>query len=91
MKHLIFAICAGLLLAGCASKAEQAQKAAAEERAECLSLGFELGSEGYGNCRMQMRFLREQKRANAIAGFNASINAGNSARDSYYQGLNVGR
>jgi len=50
-----------LLLAGCASEAErqaaeQAQLAADQQ--ECANLGFEPGTEAFGDCLLKLRELR---------------------------------
>ena len=48
--------CAGLclLLGGCVS----AQDVAAADNQECIELGFEPGTEAYGNCRLKLREIR---------------------------------
>ena len=47
-----------LLLAGCVSSQEIAL---ADDR-ECVQLGFEPGTEGYGNCRLKLREIRALER-----------------------------
>lgn len=55
------------LLAGCANQssrdAENA-KIAAEDDENCRELGFEPGTEAYGNCRLKLKEIRAQERAN---------------------------
>ena len=53
-----------LLLAACASdedrKAEIARQNAIDHQ-HCLDLGFEEGTEAYGNCRLKLREIRAQE------------------------------
>lgn len=50
---------AALLLAGCGpSRTERIAAQNAEDHAHCLDLGFEEGTEAYGNCRLKLREIR---------------------------------
>jgi len=43
-----------LLLSACVT----AEEIAAADNRECIELGFEPGTEGYGNCRLKLREIR---------------------------------
>ncbi len=45
-------------LSGCVSPQVVAARQAAEDNAECVSLGFKPGTEAFGNCRLQLRSIR---------------------------------
>ena len=52
-----------LLLAACASSEEIAAERDAIDHQECVELGFEPGTEAYGNCRLELRSIRAQEMA----------------------------
>jgi len=54
------------LLGGCASSAAIEAAREAEDDRQCVELGFEPGTDAYGNCRLQLleiRALEDQARA----------------------------
>lgn len=59
------------LLAGCVSSEELAQ---ADDR-ECRELGFEPGTEGYGNCRLKLREIRALERQALAVESNSMMHA----------------
>lgn len=62
-KHpfLILALAIPLALAACADpQAEQARLDALDHK-NCTDLGFEPGTEAYGNCRLKMREIRAKE------------------------------
>lgn len=57
MRHA--AIVLGVfLLAACATR----QDVAVADHQECLSLGFQQGTEAYGDCRLRLREIRARER-----------------------------
>ena len=44
----------GLALAGCASAADMAREISDRDHRQCMSRGFESGSEGYNTCRWRL-------------------------------------
>ncbi len=44
----------GLALGGCASAADIAREISDQDHRQCMSRGFESGSEGYGTCRWRL-------------------------------------
>ncbi len=44
----------GLALAGCASAADMAREISDQNHRQCMSRGFEPGSEGYNTCRWRL-------------------------------------
>ena len=76
------ALSAGLLTA-CASEADKRAEAArieAEDDRNCQELGFEPGTEAYGNCRLKLREIRTKERAkqNSSPTFGVGIGVGTS-------------
>ncbi len=45
---------AGFALGGCASDADIAREISDQDHRQCMSRGFEPGSEGYGTCRWRL-------------------------------------
>ncbi len=45
---------AGFALAGCASEADIAREISDRDHRQCMSRGFEPGSDGYGTCRWRL-------------------------------------
>ena len=45
---------AGFALAGCASAEDMAREISDQDHRQCMSRGFEPGSEGYGTCRWRL-------------------------------------
>ncbi|MEX0840387.1 MAG: hypothetical protein WD034_12720 [Parvibaculum sp.] len=65
-KHplILLALLAPLALAACADQeAEQARLDAIDHR-NCADLGFEPGTEAYGNCRLKMKEIRAKEEGN---------------------------
>lgn len=56
-------------LTGCTSSEQRDQIAEQHEIAECTKLEFTPGTAEFSNCRLQIRALAGQKKANAIAAF----------------------
>ena len=56
----------GLALAGCASEADIAREISDQDHLQCMSRGFEPGSDGYGTCRWRLtenRTRAEERRS----------------------------
>ncbi len=49
---------AGLALAGCASAADMAREISDRDHRQCMSRGFEPGSQGYNTCRWRLTETR---------------------------------
>ncbi len=49
---------AGFALAGCASAADIAGEISDQDHRQCMSRGFESGSDGYGTCRWRLTETR---------------------------------
>ena len=49
---------AGLALAGCASAADMAREISDQDHRQCMSRGFEPGSQGYDTCRWRLTEIR---------------------------------
>ncbi len=64
VRSLALVLTALVALAGCATWGE-ARRAAADAKADakCRELGFKPGTEGYGNCRLQLEQIRATNRA----------------------------
>ncbi|MDO8839746.1 MAG: hypothetical protein Q7V31_12535 [Parvibaculum sp.] len=61
---ILLALLAPLTLAACADpKAEQARLDAIDHT-NCVDLGFEPGTEAYGNCRLKMKEIRAKEEGN---------------------------
>ena len=83
---LLCATALALALAGCKTtrppeeqvQLEQQQLRAADD-ADCRELGFEPGTEGYNNCRVQLEQIHGNENA-AAASQAAHTNPGNSAK-----------
>ena len=58
MRYLLCLLAISLVLSGCASKSEREAKPAIKDTAKCVSLGFSLGTEAFGNCRLQLMSIR---------------------------------
>ena len=66
----IWVVLAVVLLAACESEAEKTARLVIEgerDQAECVGLGFTPQTENFSLCRLQMRVLREAKKAGAWA------------------------
>ena len=57
MKRAAVALCL-LLLAGCVTQ----QEIDMADDQECQSLGFQLGTEAYGDCRLRLKEIRARER-----------------------------
>lgn len=63
--RILTAVTAALFLASCHATPEEI---AAEDHAKCVELGFQPKTEAYGDCRLALMQLDEQRRqANAAA------------------------
>lgn len=72
MRPLLIGLSA-VLLSACVSPAEIEARQAALDEAECVKLGFTPGTEGFGNCRLQLRILRAQESGAAAARSNNAM------------------
>jgi len=64
MKQTPYYIIACLLLTGCYSPEQVEAARKAQEQADintCASYGLHLGSEAFGNCRLQLDLARQQR------------------------------
>jgi len=81
LKPALAAILVLPLLAACANDASRQAEAAkidAQDDANCRELGFEPGTEAYGNCRLKLKEIRAQERAsgaynNSNVGFGIGV------------------
>jgi len=72
-------ILTGLLLAACASPADRAREQALLDRTDlhhCLDLGFEEGTEAYGNCRLKLKEIRAAQKEPNNPSFGVGIGIG---------------
>ena len=62
--RLLATICLAIALTGCAEEMEGFFKSVeARDDAKCRELGFEPGTEAYGNCRLQLEQIHAIERA----------------------------
>ncbi len=54
-----------IIVTSCVSREERAKRMAAIEVQTCEKLRFKLGTEAFGNCRLQVRQIEAIKAANA--------------------------
>ncbi|MEQ8282841.1 MAG: hypothetical protein RIC04_11600 [Parvibaculum sp.] len=77
-KHplLILALAIPLALAACADpQAEQARLDALDHK-NCTDLGFEPGTEAYGNCRLKMKEIRAKEEGSRSPTFGFGLGVG---------------
>lgn len=66
-----------LLLAACAGDREsEIARQNAIDHQHCLELGFEEGTEAYGNCRLKLREIRAEEAAGRNSGGNFGVGVG---------------
>ena len=68
-----------LLLTACVTDAEREAELArqeAEDHQRCVDLGFEAGTEAYGNCRLEIREIRAQESEKAAHRTSTHIGVG---------------
>lgn len=79
IKPVLAAVLTAGLLAACASEADRQAESArieAEDDRNCRDMGFEPGTEAYGNCRLKLREIRASERASRSSGPNFGIGVG---------------
>lgn len=72
-------ILTGLLLTACASPADRAREQAQLDRTDhhhCVDLGFEEGTEAYGNCRLKLKEIRATQEESSNPRFGVGIGIG---------------
>lgn len=70
MKNLAFILII-TFLASCVSPEDKKKALDAQEKAQCLDLGFRENTEAFANCRLQIRELATQEAAGRVAKYNA--------------------
>jgi len=74
-------VIACVALAGCAASPE---RLAAQDHQKCVDLDFTPGTEGYGNCRLQLESIRAQNRAARISAFSGIMAGQRNIRAPFY-------
>ena len=77
IKKLFLIFAFSFFLTGCQTEAQKAQKLADQRAYDdriCKGYGFEAGTDGYANCRMQMNMERQAREREAWSALSRSLN-----------------